>query len=317
MMQVRDIDRPREPVATAGRGVLIIVENLPVPFDRRVWLEATTLARAGYRVSVICPMGKGFSKPYEMIEDVAVYRHPLPVEGSGIWGYLAEYGTALFWQFTLAVRIALTRGFGVIHACNPPDLIFLVGGFFKLFGKKFLFDQHDLCPELYESKFERRGAYWRVLCWLEKLTYAFADVVISTNQSYRNIAMTRGRKKAERVFVVRSGPDLSRWPAQLTGNPKWRNGRRYLIGYVGVMGEQEGLDLLLEAVRYLVQVRGREDIQFVLVGDGTNRSTIEAMAANFGLADFMTFTGRVPDAALFEILGEADLCVCVRGREWV
>jgi glycosyltransferase involved in cell wall biosynthesis len=291
------------------RGILIIVENLPVPFDRRVWLEATTLAKAGYRVSVISPKGKGYTQSYEMLEDVAVYRHPLPMEGSGIWGYVAEYGAALFWQFILAVRIAATRGFDVIHACNPPDLIFLVASVFKLFGKKFIFDQHDLCPELYESKFEKRGGQWRAMVLLERLTYAAADVVISTNQSYRKVAMERGGKRADRVFVVRSGPDLTRWPSGPVGDPAWRKGRKSMVGYVGVMGEQEGLDLLLMAAKTLVQDRGRADIQFVLVGDGTHRPVIEKMSADMGLADHVTFTGRLPDKALFDVLGEADVCV--------
>ena len=289
--------------------MLIVVENLPSPFDRRVWLEATTLAKAGNTVSIICPTGKGYEKRFEVLEDVAIWRHPLPLEASGALGYLLEYGAALFWQLVLSVRVAMTRGFDVMHACNPPDTIFIVGALFKIFGKGFLFDHHDLCPELYEAKFGKRGRMWEALAFLERCTFRTADVVISTNQSYRAVALDRGGKRPEDVFIVRSGPDLSRWPSEPVGDPKWRKGRAHLVGYVGVMGEQEGLDLLLAAVRHIVEVRNRTDIQFVLVGDGSHRRTIETMAGDMGLSDYVTFTGRVPDAELISALASSDVCV--------
>jgi glycosyltransferase involved in cell wall biosynthesis len=192
------------------RRVLIIVENLPVPFDRRVWQEANTLREAGYEVSIICPIGKGHETRHEVINGISIYRHPLPVEASGAAGYALEYSMALFWEFVLAWRVLLTRGFDVIHACNPPDTIFLIGRFFKLFGKKFIFDHHDINPELYEAKFGRRDFFYRLLCRLERWTFQAADVSIATNESYRRIAIERGGMDPERVFVVRSGPDLRR-----------------------------------------------------------------------------------------------------------
>jgi glycosyltransferase involved in cell wall biosynthesis len=289
--------------------VLIVVENLPVPFDRRVWLEATTLAQAGYKVSVICPTGKNFDRRFEMIDDIAIYRHPLPLEASGAFGYLLEYGAALFWQSTLALRVAFTRGFDVLHACNPPDLIFLVALPFKLFGKRFLFDQHDLCPEVYEAKFRKQGPFYRLLRMFERATYATADTVIATNESYRHMAITRGGKDPSRVFVVRSGPDLRKWPSSTEPAPQWRNGRRHMIGYVGVMGEQEGLDLLLQAMKLLVTDLGEPDIQLVLVGDGSHRATLEQLSNELGLEGHVTFTGRVSDQELISALGEADVCV--------
>jgi glycosyltransferase involved in cell wall biosynthesis len=290
------------------RGVLIVVENLPVPFDRRVWMEARTLRDAGYTVSVICPTGKGYDARFEMIDDIAVYRHPLPVEASGALGYLAEYGSALFWEFTLALRVLFTRGFDVIHACNPPDLIFLVAAPFKLLGKKFIFDHHDLCPELFEAKFGKRGRFYELLRLFEKLTFKVSDVTIATNESYKSVAVTRGGMKPRRVFVVRSGPERRLWSPS-AGNPEWKNGRKHLIGYVGVMGEQEGIDLLIEAARKLVHERGRDDVQFVLVGDGTERKALEALVVEQGLADHVRFTGRVPDATLLEVLNTADVLV--------
>lgn len=297
--------------ASAGkaRRVLIIVENLPVPFDRRVWQEATTLRDAGYTVSVICPKMKGYTASREDIDGIAVYRHPLPLEADGALGYLIEYGSAFLWQTWLAWRIALTRGFDVLHACNPPDTIFLVAAPFKLLGKRFLFDHHDICPELFEAKFGRRdGALYRLMRLLERATFALADVSIATNESYRRIALERGAMDPERAFVVRSGPKLERLqPGPAVAH--WANGRRHVVGYVGVMGRQEGIDLLLDAVEHVVKRRGREDVQFVLVGGGTELEAMRAYARSLGVADYVTFTGRVSDEVLLEALNSAEVCV--------
>lgn len=304
----RSVSVPLTGEQLAGKKVLIIVENLPVPFDRRVWLEAMTLRRAGAEVSVICPAAKGFTARYEVIEGIHIYRHPMPPEGNTALGYLIEYGAALAWEFWLALKVLSRHGFDVIHACNPPDLIFLVAAPFKLFGKRFIFDHHDIGPELYEAKFGRRGFLWRVMVALERLTFALADISIATNNSYRDIALSRGRMKGEDVFVVRSGPDLSRLvPA--APNTRWHNGRKHLVGYVGVMGQQEGIDLLLQSVRQLVVECGREDIQFCLAGGGPALGEMKVLAAQLGIADHVTFTGRIPDADLFEMLSSADVCV--------
>jgi glycosyltransferase involved in cell wall biosynthesis len=291
-----------------GRKVLIIVENLPVPFDRRVWLEATTLRRAGAEVSVICPIAKGFTKRYELIDGVHVYRHPLPAEGNGPIGYLKEYGAALFWETMLAFKVLRERGFDVIHACNPPDLIFLVAMLFKPFGKRFVFDHHDIGPELYEAKFNRRDVFWRLMTLLERLTFALADVSIATNQSYRDIAIERGRMPADNVFVVRSGPDLSKLKP-VPANPRWKRGREHLVGYVGVMGAQEGIDILLNSVRDIIVRQGRTDIQFCIAGSGPELERLRLQVQQLGLSDFVDMPGRISDADLFEMLSTADLCV--------
>lgn len=295
-----------DPQAMAGRKVLIIVENLPLPFDRRVWQEAQTLKAAGAVVSIICPTGKGYEAPYEELNGIHIYRHPL-AEGSGAVGYLKEYSAALYHETRLAWKILRERGFDTIHGCNPPDLVFLVALPFKLLGKRYLFDHHDINPELWEAKFNKRGFFWKMLLWAEWLNFKTAKVVISTNESYRAIAMERGGKRPEDVFVVRSGPDLSRIRA-VPHNEALRNGRQYLVGYVGVMGEQEGIDLLLESVRKLVD-RGRKDIQFVLVGGGPALADLKALSARMGLEDYVTFTGRAPDQLLLEALSTADVCV--------
>lgn len=291
-----------------GRRVLIIVENLPVPFDRRVWAEATTLREAGYEVSVISPVMKGFTAPYELIDGVHVYRHPLSEAGSGA-GYFREYAGALLNQFRLALKVRRERGFDVIHACNPPDLIFIVAAFFKLFfGVRFIFDHHDLCPELYEAKFGRKGLMHAALLAFERATFALADVSIATNESYRDIALARGRMKPSRVFIVRSGPRLDRVVIR-PGDPALKRGRRFLIGYVGVIGRQEGLDLLVGAIVHLVNHVGRTDVQVAVIGDGPELRSVKALATEKGVDGYMDFYGRADDALFLDALNTADVCV--------
>ena len=288
--------------------VLILVENLPSPFDRRVWQEATALRDAGRVVSIICPTGRGYEKRYEEIDGIAIYRYRLPVEASGAVGYGLEYGVALLMTFALSWRVFFTRGFDVIHACNPPDLFFLIGAFFKLLGKRFVFDHHDINPELYEAKFGRRDFFYRMLLLAERLTFRTADLSIATNESYRKIAIERGGMDPDRVYVVRSGPSLERLKI-VPPDERLKRGRKYLVGYVGGMGEQEGLDILLRAVRAVVYCRGRTDIHFGLVGGGTALEAMKRLATELGIEDYVTFTGRVPDADLLAMLNTADVCV--------
>ncbi len=290
------------------RRVLILVENLPSPFDRRVWQEACALRDAGYTVSIICPTGRGCEKTFEEIDGVAIWRYHLPTEGAGAPGYLVEYGAALFWTFLLSMKVFFTRGFDVIHACNPPDLFFVIGGFYKLFGRKFLFDHHDANPELYVAKFGRRDFLYRVMLWLERTTFRLADVSIATNHSYRRIALERGGMDPRRVFVVRSGPSLERMKIR-PPVPGLKRGRKHLVGYVGVMGRQEGLDYLLHAVSHLVHRMNRHDVQFGLVGGGTSLEEMKALARELGVQDYVTFTGRVADEELLAMLNTADVCV--------
>jgi len=302
-------------MASAGKGrpgkrrVLILVENLPSPFDRRVWQEATTLHAHGYEVSIICPTGKGYESRYELIDGIHIHRYRLPLEAEGAKGYLIEYSAALFHTFRLAWKVQFARGFDIIHACNPPDLLFLIGGFFKLFmGKKFLFDHHDINPELYEAKFGRRDFFYKLMVLFERWSFKTADVSIATNESYKKIAIERGGMDPDKCYVVRSGPKLDRLRV-LPPLPELKRGRAYLVGYVGVMGAQEGIDLLLQAAQYLIQTLGRTDVQFGLVGGGTSLEQMKQMAADLGIADYVTFTGRVPDQQLLEMLNTSDVCV--------
>ncbi len=294
--------------AGKSRGVLFIVENLPSPFDRRVWQEATCLRDAGYRVSIVCPTGKGYERKHEIIEDIHIYRYRLPIEARTPLGFLLEYPAALLWQFILAWRVYFARGFDAIHACNPPDNIFLVALPFKLLGKKFLFDHHDLCPEMFEAKYGRRGLFHRALLLFERWTYRVADVALATNDSYRRVALERGGMEPDDVFVVRSGPSLERMKI---GPPveRLRNGKRFLVGYVGVMGQQDGVHYLLGAARHIVHQMGRDDIHFGLVGDGPELPHLKRLAIDYQLQDYVTFTGRVPDREMLEVLNTADVCV--------
>jgi glycosyltransferase involved in cell wall biosynthesis len=290
----------------AGK-VLLIVENLPVPFDRRVWMEATTLTRNGYQVSVICPTGKKYDALYEEIDGIHIYRHVLPPELSSAVGYLREYSSALWNEWRLARRVRKERGFDVIHACNPPDLIFLVALWFKLFHRtRFLFDQHDLGPELFESKFNKRGLFYHLLRVAERCTFALADTVISTNTSYREVAMTRGGKKSEDVHVVRSGPDLSRFNRS-AGNPDYKQGRAYMVGYLGVMGEFDGVDHLVRAAHELIVKRGRTDIQFCFIGSGPMLESLKALSGELKISEYTEFTGRISDEDMIDRLSTCDV----------
>ena len=290
---------------TAPNRVLIIVENLPVPFDRRVWQQATTLQREGYEVSVICPKGKGHDESREVLEGVHIYRHPMPVEGTRAVTYGLEYGIALFWQLWLTLRVAADRGFDVIHACNPPDMIFFIAALFKPFGKKFIFDHHDLNPELYEVKFERRDLFYNVLCWLERMTFRLADVSIATNESYRKVAIERGGMAREKTFVVRSGPDLDKF--KLEDAPQVEATTDTIVGYLGIMGEQDGIDGLLRVAHEVVVQRKRDDVKFLLIGDGTQIDELKAMAVSLGLADNVEFTGYLRGQDLLSALSRIDI----------
>lgn len=291
------------------KKILIIVENLPVPFDRRVWMEANTLKGNGYLVSIICPKGKGYEKNYEEIDGIHIYRHWLPPEKSSAIGYICEYACALWAEWRLARKIYKRRGFDVIHACNPPDLIFLVAGWFKLLhGVKFLFDHHDLSPELYESKFVKRDIFYKALIIAERLTFLMADSVISTNESYREVAVKRGKKDLKSVHVVRSGPNLEFFNA-VTEMPVYRRGRKYLVGYLGVMAEFDGVHHLVMAAHDLIKNRGHHDIHFCFIGDGPTKNDCETLSRKLGIGEFVEFTGRVSDKKMIEQLSTCDVCV--------
>jgi glycosyltransferase involved in cell wall biosynthesis len=292
-----------------ARGVLIIVENMPVPADRRVWQEAMALHQAGYAVSVICPKGKGYDRTYEQINGVHIYRHWLPVERSGAIGYLCEYTTALFWELILSLKVARRHGFDIIHGCNPPDLIFLVAIFHKIFfGRKFLFDQHDLVPELYEVKFGRKDLFYSLSLLFERWTFRWADGSLATNATLKELAVARGGMSPDRVWVVRSVPDLEYFrPAK--PDPSVRRAFRYLVGYVGIIAEQDGVSLLIEAMDHIVKNLGRTDVACLIIGDGPQASRLKALVDERRIAEYVEFAGYISGDALLAKLGACDIGV--------
>lgn len=290
-----------------ARRILIVVENLPVPLDRRVWLEATTLVDAGYLVSIISPMGRGWTAPYELREGVHIYRHSEPREAhSGALAYAREYGHALWNWFRLARKVRRERGFDVIQGCNPPDLIFLLALWYRLRGVRYMFDHHDVCPELFEAKFGKRGLLYRVMLIWERMTFATASVSMATNESFRAIAMRRGRMKPEDVFVVRSAPKIEVFlpgPA----NPQHRKGAETVLGYVGVIGQQEGMDLLVAAADHLIRKLGHNRVHFMIVGFGPQLPEVERDVLARGLGAYFTFTGALYGEDMLAVLNSIDI----------
>ena len=295
----------RERPDRARRRALIIVQNLPVPFDRRVWLESRALKDAGFQVSVICPKGPG-DPPFQEIEGIRIRKYKPPPSATGTLTYAWEFAYCWARTLGLALRTASAEGFDVIQACNPPDTFWALAALFKPFRKRFVFDQHDLCPEVYRSRFPNGSKnLLRMLFGLERATYALADHVVSTNESYRETAMRRGKVDPENVTVVRTGPDPERL-RRGSPEPKWRKGKPYLCAYLGVMGPQDGVDLALRAAAEIIE-RGRDDIQFVFVGGGDCYDDLVDLAEELGIRNAVTFTGRVPDEIVFEVLSTADV----------
>ena len=291
------------------KKVLIVVQNLPVPFDRRVWLEATTLAKNGYGVSVICPKMKAFNRGFEELESVAIHRYPLPFDGESKLAFIAEFVWCFVATALLSVRVALGRGFDVLHVCNPPEIYWPLAWFWRLSGKRFIFDHHDLSPEMFAVKFGRDGGFIaRALLWLEKMTFHRADLVITTNESHKEVAVARGGKRPDDVYVVRSGPSLDRfklYPPDLS----WRKGRKFQLVYLGEICKQDGVDHFVRAAKLLVETHNFRDFHAVFVGGGPHQPAIKAYAEDIGVAEYCTFTGRVSDDELCRILSSADIAV--------
>ncbi len=290
------------------RKILMLVENLPVPADRRVWSEATTLRDHGFQVSIICPKGTTqYRESYICTDNIHVYRYQLPTTTTKSTAYLAEYGIAMLMTFGLTFKILFRHGFDVIHAANPPDMFFMIGLFYRLFGKKFVFDQHDLAPEMFQVKFkDRLKLLYKLQLFLERCSYRTAHTVIVTNASYRRIAIERGRCSPDRVFVVRNGPDLERVKF-VTPEPDLKGGRRYLLAYVGVMAVQDGVEYTLYAMHELVHKRGRQDVSLVLMGDGDPVPALRALTHELQLDEYVNFTGWIESKDIMRYLTVADV----------
>jgi len=306
----REQVRPPSLGAHGGR-VLIIIQNLAVPFDRRVWLECQCLRDAGYAVTVVCPRGDG-SVPHTVLDGIEVYTYPPYAPGGSAAGFVAEYAYSFAATARLVLRARRRGGpFDVMQACNPPDIFWPLARLLRRRdGTRFVFDHHDLCPELYLSRFgEVATLPYRGLVLLERATFRTADRVTSTNESYATVARTRGGKSPEHVTVVRTGPD----PARLRkgeADEALRRGREHLVAYLGVMGPQDGVDLAIRAVAVIVHELGRRDISFTFMGAGDSHADLVALRDELGVQDYVELPGRVPDSYVGSVLSTAELGLC-------
>lgn len=285
----------------------MLIENASFPFDRRMRHLAEALQKNGYQVSVACPRGEEHdTKLRDQHEGIEIYRFPIWFQASGKLGYLLEYSWALMCHFVLTLFIGLRTGFNVIHVANPPDLMFMVAAPYKLFGVKFVFDQHDLCPELFLSKFDRKGTAYRLLLMFEKASYKLADLVISTNQSYRDIARERGGVGDDRSAIVRNGVDLNKFYCK-PPTPELKGDFRYMAVYLGVMGVQDGADRIIHAAHHVVHTFNRRDVKFALIGKGECWHSLQELSRELGVDDVVEFLGYVPDGVLIDYLSTADV----------
>ncbi len=291
------------------RRALILVEDLPVPFDRRVWAEAGTLRDAGWRVTVVCPRGAGARRWHERIDGIEVFRYPLPTTAAGLLNHVIEYAVAVPATLLLSLLAWRGRRFDVVHACNPPDFLFPIGWVFRRLGSAFVFDQHDLAPEVYVAQGGRRGGpVHRFLLWCEGRTYRLADAVIATNETYRRFALERGGVAPDRIFVVRSSPDPRRIFRE-EPSPALKRGRPFLVTYLGTMGPQDGADLFVHAARAVLDARPGA-VRFLAMGGGNQLDALQALATELGLsAGDLHFTGRIPDAEVRRVLSSADVAI--------
>lgn len=270
------------------------------------------LIEAGYQVSVISPKGLTVDRSKrETIRGVSIYRYRIYQSRGGLVSYLLEYLTALIMSAWLAIVVYFREGFEVIQICNPPDLLVLVALPFKILGKKILFDQHDLSPEIYEmhSGGAKGKLVVRVLLFFERLTYACSDVVMVVNECCRKIALSRGGKVEEDVFVVRNGPAVESYK-NARPDDTLRLGAKYLLSYVGMMGPQEGIDVLLRAIRSLATDHQRNDFHMLIMGNGTVFEPMKQYAKELGIDERITFTGHVDYDRVMQGIASADVCLC-------
>jgi len=294
--------------ASAGKRVLMLIENNTYPQDTRVRYEVTTLREAGYCVSVICPR-YSHQTWRENIDGVQIYRYPAPPEAINPLGYIWEYGFSLVATFILSLIVWVRPGFDIIHAANPPDTSVFIALFYKPFGKRFVFDHHDLVPDMYKVRFRDGGkkAIHKILLWLERITCRFADHIIATNESYKSVEMERWQVPAERITIVRNGPKLERM-ILVEPDAGLKSREKVIIGYVGIMGIQDGLDYLLRALQCMVDMQ-RHDFYCVIIGKGSAVGEMKALATSLGLDDYVWFTGFIPDEDMIRYLSTADICV--------
>lgn len=292
------------------KKVLMLVENLSVPADPRVWKEARALTQHGFQVSIICPKGTTRDQePYICLEGIHIYRYPLTTEIRHSSDYIKEYATAMSKSFLLSLKVLFRHGFDVIHAANPPDTFFALGLFYRLLGKKYIFDQHDLAPEMFHVKFQQRMQWlYKALRFFERCSYKTAHLIITTNTSQKQMAMTRGGSSPEKVVIVRNGPDIPQF-GSVAPELALKRGKPYLLAYVGVMGNQDGVEYALNALAELVHIRHRQDVSFVLMGDGDQLETLRTLTHTLQLDEYVHFAGWVSKTDMLRYLTVADVCL--------
>jgi glycosyltransferase involved in cell wall biosynthesis len=290
--------------------ILMLVENISVPLDSRVWPEAKALRDAGFQVSIICPKGVGRDEEsFICLEDISIYRYQLPAIGNKYIAYLGEYGFSFVITFLLSLKVLFRRGFDIIHAANPPDMFFLIGLFYRFLGKKYIFDQHDLAPEIFKVKFNgRMKLLYKLQLFLETRSYRTSHLVITSNLSQKKRAIEHGGCHTGKVFVVRNGPN-SKQMELAPPEAELKSGRRYLLAYVGFMSSQDGVEYALHALQDLVYERGRQDISLVLMGDGDSAPMLRSLAHELKLDDYVNFTGWIERKDVQRYLSVADVGV--------
>ncbi|HEY7417232.1 MAG TPA: glycosyltransferase family 4 protein [Ktedonobacteraceae bacterium] len=297
-------------VPTVGQvhKVLLLIENCSVPLDSRVWAEAITLREHGFQVSVIGPKGTNLDQEsYVCLDGVHVYRYWSPSGNSTYIAYMLEYGVAMVMTSLLSLKVLLRHGFDVIHVANPPDTYFVIGLFYRLLGKRFIFDQHDLSPELFLVKFSGRMQFLhRFLLVMERCSYRIATLVITSNRTMKDFAIRRGHLQATRVFAVYNGVDLNRIK-RVPPEPELKRGRRFLLAFVGAMEVQDGVEYLLLALHALIHKRGRQDVSLVLMGDGNHAPALRKLAHELQLDEYVHFNGWTHAKDVVRYLSVADV----------
>jgi glycosyltransferase involved in cell wall biosynthesis len=288
--------------------VVFLIENISVLRDRRVRQEAAALVAAGCIVRVICPRSRHDAEAPQVVDGMRVHTYYQPWQGGGHFSYFLEYVWSLVCTLCILAAISLRSGFDVLHAANPPDLFFLVATPFRWFGKKFVYDQHDLSPEMFEMKFGSRGWVYKLLLFFERCSYRAANLVIVTNESFRRIAMGRGGAKPAKIYVVRNGPDLARFRLG-PPRPELKNGAAFLALYIGVMAEQDGVDRVIRAAHHIIHELGRTDVRFALLGNGDCLDELKQLARLLGVESHVSFPGYLGDTELLAYLSTADVCL--------
>ncbi|HTV96043.1 MAG TPA: glycosyltransferase family 4 protein [Steroidobacteraceae bacterium] len=295
--------------SAATKSILLVVENLPVPYDRRVWQQALALKAANYQVSVVSPATRRYPKLAEHLEGIHVYRYPMLIEGKGYLGLIAEYVWSFICIFFWTLFVSLRRGFKVIMMANPPDIYFPIMWLWRLLGKKTVFDHHDLTPELFATKFNlNRSVVLSFFYFAERRMLRAVHKVVSTNESYKAVDMQRGGRAAEDIVVVRNAPDPARFTVR-SPDPALRKSARYLVAFLGEIGQQDGVDVLIRAISVINARLGANSVQYVLMGAGPHFDNIVAYAKSRGVSGQITFTGRADNDTICRVLSTADLAV--------